>query len=172
MISHAVRLRSYFKKNHFMIAFSVSWISGILAGLGLSLVCKPFLFLQMRSAILQPVSIVGLCCTIFLPLLCTYLSFLLNRPIFVLAVCFIKAVSHGFSLSWVFALYNTASWLMYTLFMFSDCCFLLLLFFLWLRYPYFQKTEMKRFFRISIISGLLIVFGDYFIISPFLAGLF
>lgn len=172
MASYAVELTKYFKNNHFMIAFSLFWSAGVLAGFGLFLMCKPFVFLQMRSAVLQPVSIVGLFCTIFLPLLCTYISVLINKPIIILVICFIKAASFCFSLLWVTVLYDSASWLLYMLFMFSDSCFLLMLFLLWLRYPYCCDSKSKRVFCFSTMLGLLIAFGDYFVISPFLIELF
>ena len=172
VVTHAAELTRYFKNNRFLIAFSLFWFAGILAGFGLFHLCKPFVFLQMRSAVLQPVSIVGLFCSIFLPLFCTYISVLINRPIIVLVVCFFKAASFCFSFSCVSALYDTASWLLYMLFMFSDSCFLLILFFLWLRYPYNYDAKSKRIFCFSILVALLIIFGDYFIVSPFLIGLF
>lgn len=172
MISHASKLTVYFKKNHFVIAFSLLWFAGILTGFGLFLLCKPFLFLQMRSVIVQPVSIVGLCCSIFLPLLCTYTAVLTNRSFLALSVCFIKAASFCFTLSWISALYDTASWLLSLLFMFSDSCFMLVMFLLWMRYPSVADSKCNRIFCCSAFWGLLISFGDYFVISPFLNGLF
>lgn len=172
MVLHAAKLIEYFKKNHFLITFSLFWIAGILLGFGLFFICRPFLFLQMRSAILQPVSIVGLCSSIFLPLFCTVVSILLNRPILALAVCFIKAASFSFSISWISAIYGAASWLVYMLFMFSDICFLLILFIYWFRFPYSFNAKFKRFFCSAVLFGSLIALGDYFIISPFLVRLF
>ena len=172
VVLHAAKPVEYFKRNHFLVLFSLLWIAGILVGFGLFCICKPFLFLQMRSSILQPVSIVGLCLSIFLPLLCTVLSVLLDRPILALAVCFIKAASFSFSLSWISSIYGTASWLVYMLFMFSDICFLLILFICWFRFPCSFNAKVKRFFCVAILLGLLIALGDYFVISPFLVRLF
>ena len=148
------------------------WLLGLCAGSYLGLFFEPYSISMMRSAAVQPVSIVGLCLSIFLPLLCTVLSVLLDRPILALAVCFIKAASFSFSLSWISSIYGTASWLVYMLFMFSDICFLLILFICWFRFPCSFNAKVKRFFCVAILLGLLIALGDYFVISPFLVRLF
>ena len=172
MASTAAKLAKYFKNNRYMIVFSLFWSVGVLVGYGLFFASKPFAFLQMRSAVLQPVSIVGLFCAIFLPLLCTYISVLINKPILLLIISFIKAASFSFSLLCTSVLYESATWLFCILFMFSDICFLLVLFHLWLQFPYYHVAKSKRIFCCSAIFGLLIALGDYFIVSPFLIGLF
>ena len=57
-----------------------TWVSGLLLGY---LFCKPCFVSLMRSALLQPVSIVGLFICIFLPLILSYFSILLKKPIII-----------------------------------------------------------------------------------------
>ena len=172
MTLHEVKLDRYFKINSFSVVFSLCWSAGILAGFGLFLIYGPSFSFQMRSAVTQPVSIIGLLFSIFLPLLCTYISVLINRPFFLLSICFIKAASFGFTLFGITEIYGTASWLFCILFTFSDIFFLFVLFLLWLRYPDCYDSKSRCPFCFSVMIGLLIVFVDYFVITPFLCGLF
>ena len=162
----------YLRNNRFSIALILFWSVGLLTGFAFFLAYMPSEFLLMRGAVFQPVSIVGVFCTTFLPLFFTYVSVLINRPMLVLVVSFIKAASFGFTISLISALYGSAAWLLCLLSMMSDSCFLIVLFILWIQNPFSCKTKRKRIFTISSIFALLISLGDYFIFSPLLTGLF
>lgn len=171
MDSNAFSFNVYFRKNKFLIVFFLVWFVGFFAGFSFFRTFKQSELLLMRSVVFQPVSIVGLICAIFLPLLCTYISVLINKPMIALVLSFLKAASFSFSLSLLTLLYGSASWLLCVLCMFSDTCFLLILFAVWLQYPVICNVNSKRLFTGSFILGLLILFGDYFVVSPFLIGL-
>ena len=172
MTMNATKLSGYFKNNRFLIVFSLFWIAGILFGFGLFLACKSFAFPMMRCAVSQQVSIVGLLCSIFLPLFCTFISHSSNKPIIILVVSFLKSASFCFSFLLATVLFGSASWLLGLLFMFSDSCILLMFFILWLWLPSCYGAKSKRIFCFSAFFGLLIAFGEYYFISPFLDQLF
>lgn len=163
----------HFFKNHTRCVYlCFSWILGLCAGCGLYHVMKPSSFLLMRSAILQPVSIVGLFASVFLPLICSYFSILTDKPIIIWIVCFLKAVAFGFSGVLVSQCFYDASWLVRFLFLFSDSCFLVVLFSLWFRRCANVCIDGYADFAFSAVLGFCIAAADYFVISPFLMGLF
>lgn len=167
---NAFAITSYFKKNIFLFAFILYWSVGFLVGFSFFRTFRPPELFLMRSVLFQPVSIVGLICVIFFPLLCTYISVVLNKPIIVLVISFLKAASFSFSFSLLNWLSGSASWLLCLIWMFSDGCFLLVLFAIWFQYLYFSNFNYKRVFTSSFVFGLLILFGDYFVMSQFLVG--
>lgn len=146
-----------------------AWVLGL--GIGYS-ICKPCFFSMMRSALFQPVSIVGLFVCIFLPLILSFLFILLEKPIFVLIVCFIKSVAYGFSCGLVSLYFHNASWLFRFLFLFSDSCFLLILLTFWLMTLADYRKTCYRAAQVCSVLGVLIGAADYFVFSPFLERLF
>lgn len=154
------------------IALCLSWLLGIFFGSQLCMKLEPPNFLMMRSVFFQPVSIVGLLVSVFLPLIITYFSIVSSKPILIVIVCFLKAAAFGFSGVLISRLFGTASWLLCFLYLFSDSCFLLPLFILW-----FRRCGNVRIIGLTDVYlcaavGLLTVAVDYFSISPILAGLF
>ena len=157
------------KKRYYCFLLVCVWIFGLLIGICLY---KPFSFTLMCSTVSQPVSIVGLFAIIFLPLIFSYFSFLMNKPIIILIVCFIKAVAFGFSGILISQTYASASWLVRLLFLFSDCCCVLVLFVLWFRYIHNSCKYRVSDISVSFIVGYMIAITDFIVISPFLKGLF
>lgn len=145
------------------------WVAGLIVGY---CYCEPYFLPLMHSAVLQPVSIVGLLACIFLPLICSYFSFLTDKPVIIMIVCFIKAVAFGFSGSLISQCFYTASWMIRFLFLFSDCCVMLLLWILWLRR--FSNSHITGMKDISVCAVLCagIAAADYFLISPIMLRLF
>lgn len=169
MTIYANILRGLSRSAYQCIALIFSWLSGLLIGCCL---CKLYSFSLMRSALLQPVSIVGLFVCIFLPLILSYFSFAANKPIFITIVCFLKAVAFGFSCALVSQTFDAASWLIQILFLFSDSCFLLVLFVLWLRRFLIADAHGVGDILVCAVFGILIASADYFVVSPILEGLF
>lgn len=161
---HPVLSRSAYK----VISLILSWISGLLIGFCFG---KFFSVSLTRSVILEPVSVVGLFACVFLPLIITYFSILTNKPIFILIVCFFKAVAFGFSGMLIFRSFGTASWLIQALFLFSDSIYCVVLLFLWFwRFWNVNIDNMRDVFLCAIV-GILVTTADYFVISPILFGL-
>lgn len=169
---NATRFLFYFRKNKSLFVLLLIWAFGLFAGIYFYILVKPPIFLQMRSVIFQPVSIVGLIFSLFLPLLCTYVAVSLNKPIIILIVCFFKAVAFGFTYSWISVLFGSASWLVRLLFMFSDYCFLHVLFALWIQFSSKHHDFKAYDFCFSILLALIVTAADYLLVSPFVIGLF
>ena len=146
----------------------LSWVSGLLLGY---LLCKPDFCSLMRSALLQPVSIVGLFICIFLPLILSYYSILLKKPIIILIVCFIKSIAYGFSYGLLTLIFSNASWLLRFLFLFSDSCMLLTLVNLWLHLYSDNRKCILRAIRFSAAFAVAVAAVDYCVVSPFLESI-
>ena len=151
-----------------IVLLIITWICGFLLGY---FFCEPLFSPLMRSAVVMPVSIVGLFSCMFFPLICSFFSILLNHPIFVYIVCFFNSVAFGFSCCVLSQLFGSAAWLMCILFLFSDTCFGAIFLFLWLRRLYDPMIRGYHDFGYCIIICIGIAFADIFIISPFLQGL-
>ena len=145
-----------------------TWVLGLAIGYSIS---EPYYFPMMRSAFFQPVSIVGLFVCIFLPLSLSYVFAFLEKPIFILIVCFIKSVAYGFSCGLISLYFKEASWLFCFLFLFSDSCFLLILLTFWLKTLPDGKRICIRTARFCSIVGILVAAADYCVVSPFLERL-
>lgn len=151
------------------IPLVLSWFLGILLG---CFFAEPFSVSLMRSAVLQPVSIVGVFVCIFLPLIFSFVSFYANKPIIILIVCFLKAVAYGFSCLLVYRTYDSAAWLIQVLFLFSDSCFMIVLFVVWFRrFLGVGSPGVSELWMCTAI-GIFLASADYFVISPILEGLF
>lgn len=161
---------SCFRRNncYFLILICI-WIAGLVLG---TYCYDPYLSSLMSRVVVQPVSIVGLLTIIFLPLFVVYVSFLINRPIISLIVCFMKAVAFGFSGNLIAQNYGSASWLVRLLFQVSDHCCFVLLFILWYRnFCAFTGSRANSHYAI-FLSAVPIAMLDFYVISPFLIGLF
>lgn len=145
------------------------WIVGLVLG---ACLCKPSFLPLMCGAAAQPVSIVGLFLVIFLPLILTYFSFLLNKPIIIMIVCFLKAFAFSFSGILIAKTFTSAAWMIRIFLLFSDWCSVFLLFHLWIRALCCSQNKFRTNIRISFAIGAIIAIIDYCVISPFLKGLF
>lgn len=158
----------YFRRN-ILFLFSI-WIIGLFVGICLY---NPGFSSLMRSVVFQPVSIVGLLVILFLPLFTVYVSFRLNKPIFGIIVCFLKAIAFGFTGCLVTQTFKSASWLMRLLFLFSDHCFVVLQFGLWFHlFDLYRCNSSKHHHGCCCALTMLVAFCDFFVISPFIKGLF
>ena len=98
------------------------WLLGLCAGSYLGLFFEPYSISMMRSAAVQPVSIVGLCLSALFPLVFTYFSVYLHKPIIIFSVCLFKAVAFGFSGAVIVKCFGNSGWLMQALLLFSEYC--------------------------------------------------
>ena len=147
----------------------IMWFLGLAVG---HLLCVPSFVPLMRSVIYQPVSIVGLFICIFLPLILSYFSLLFQKPIMLLIVCFIKSIAFSFSFTLVSYIFDTASWLLRLLILFSDSFFLFFLMIFWLKtISDFNRSCYKSMYMFAAI-GLYIGITDFVIVSPLLERLF
>ena len=161
--------RCYFQSHVCTFILIITWILGLAIGY---ILCEPNYISLMRSAFQQPVSIVGLFVCIFLPLIASSYFIQLEKPIFVLIVCFIKSTAYGFSCSLISLVFPNASWLLRFLLLFSDSCFLLVLLFFWLKTFCNPKPLRFETARYYFLIGILVAFVDYSMVSHILEKLF
>lgn len=159
-------------KTQKIVLLSLSWIFGIFVGCGIFYTCRPFFASLMRSAVSQTVSIVGMLTSVFLPFFFTYCFLLSDKPVYVLIVSFIKALSFGFVASLLEYQYSSARWLLQFLFLFSDFCTTPLLFWLWLQMlSGVTGRSIKLRLVFSVFLSFVLVTIDFTIISPLLFSL-
>ena len=147
------------------------WICGLLSGTFLSLSAGDTLFSTMRAAVYCGMSISGLLCVLFLPLLFTVLAVYISRPLLLLPVAFLKAFLFSFSGTGIFTALHVSGWLFWCFLMFSD---ILTLPFLWLVWLDSLSDDHKAVFgrcMLSMFAALLIGCFDYAFVAPFLARL-
>lgn len=144
------------------------WCIGLLVGY---YIYEPSFHSLMHGAVFQPVSIVGVFVCIYLPLICSYFSFLTDKPIIIMVVCFLKAVAFGFSGTLISHSFQSAGWLACFLLLFSDSCFLCVLLFLWLRRFMNLNSQSMTDIYVCTAVGSAIAMVDSLVIFPFLRGL-
>ena len=150
----------------------IAWILGLLVGYSVFFTNESFFLSLMPGAVTEPMSIVGLFAVIFLPLFFSYYSFLTDKPVIVLIVCFFKSAAFSFSGILVSHYFISASWLVLFLYLFSDTCCLAALSILWVRR--FCCVNISGFGDVlnCALFGLGVAAVDYFAVSPFLECLF
>ena len=154
------------------ISMSAIWTFGIFAGSIFAAYFEPDPSPLMLSAVVQPMSIVGLLVSIFLPFLCTYLSVACDCMIVVHSVCFIKALAVGFSGMMCFTVFGSATWFISFLLMFSSICSAFISFFIGIFHCHSQSCIHKYKFFLCFFFLFFISIFDLCVLSPFLQGLF
>ncbi len=148
------------------------WIVGFVLGFGFHFTCSSYIIPMMRSVLNQPVSIVGMLASVFLPFCFTYISVITNKPIYILIVSFIKAMSFAFAGAALSDLYDSATWLVRFLFLFSDYCLLPFLFWLWYEIlADHQWTAIRNKFYLCLSIGITASMINYLAVIPFLSNL-
>ena len=147
----------------------IVWLLGLAVGYSLF---EPSYLSLMRSALLQPVSIVGLFVSIFLPLIFSVSFILFEKPILLLIVCFIKAVAYGFSCTLIAQSFQVGSWLMRFLLLFSDSFFLLIMITVCLNGIFDKERLHSKTIIICTLLCVLITGSDYIVVSHILERLF
>ena len=162
--------RPYNRHSFFLIlCLILCWCCGMFFGCRLY---EPLSLSLMHSAVNTHVSIVGVFVCTVLPLLCTYFSFITEKPIIILIVCMLKAAAYGYSAKLINVCFSTAGWLVQLLFLFSDSCLLVLLLFLWIyHFAGNSKRAICGLYLCGLLSAIVVMFDNY-VIHPFLEGLF
>lgn len=129
----------------------------------------PQVFLLMGTAGLRRVSIVGLLCVTFLPLLITALAVYFSKAMLLFGVCFFRAWFLGYMLRGLMLSIGSGFWMYSSLLMFSSLALLPLDCWLWVRYVAGDRRFYLRDFLIYGASAAVIVALDHFLIAPLLA---
>lgn len=131
----------------------------------------PHISSLMRLAPDAQVSIVGLCCVLFLPVLISAASLYWGRPAVIYLICSVKAFISGYGIYAVLGSFGSSGWLLHILVLFSDTCINLVLLWLWFRNILIQKSRLLGDSLIGLSAAGLIGIADYLLVSPFLATL-
>lgn len=154
------------------VLLALSFLSGLFFGIHLFFSADTSFDSLMPGALTSPVSIVDLLIPFALPFLFSAAAVYLCIPGLILPVSFLKSAIYGFLSCGISYSFGSSGWLVLLLFLFSDICFLPLLYLYWIRHisaqRLFSLIETGLFFAGAIlISGI-----DYYVIFPFLQGLF
>lgn len=148
------------------------WFLGLAFGSVLAFSCRSEFSSLMCSAVLQPVSIVGLLVCTALPFAFFAFAFCNRKQGMICSVCFYKSFSHFFCAVSLFLQFQSAGWLIYILIMFTDACVLMTMLALSLGYARCGLKSAGRWLYYSAL-GLFAVSGiTYCLISPVIMSIF
>lgn len=142
------------------------WFIGCLFGLLVYRFNEALFSALMRSAINSSVSIVGLSCIIFLPLLITAFAVKFSKPHILLFTCFLKGLLYFLCVLSAHGAFGSAGWLAQMILMFSDNCAVVLLWVLWLRYCLRRGACFRSLMILAFCVCVLVVGMDIFFVSP------
>ncbi len=155
-----------------LLSLFAVWLLGILLGSCFACFDTTFSHSLMLSTVQQPMSIVGLFTCVFLPFLISYLFYVSDNRLFLLIICFIKAVAFSYSWATLTKHFGSAAWLITFLFLFSDIFALILLFRLWTVRSISAQELRKHTLFIHFLLLVVFSFADYCVIVPFIQKLF
>lgn len=145
------------------------WFLGLVGGMLAAAGAGDSFFLMMRGGF-SAMSIPGLLVTL-LPFLFTALAVFLSQPWLLALLVLAKAFSFGFCAFGIMTVYSGAAWLVRLLLMFSDCCCLPLLMWLWLRHGDAPGKQFPLEFAACTAAALALGLLDICMVSPFAAML-
>ena len=147
------------------------WCAGLLLGVYSGTAAEDVSLALMRAAAGSRVSIVNLLAVTVLPFLLSAFAVFFSRQWLIFPLCFGKAFSFGFCAYAVCGAFPGAGWLIRFLLLFSDQCFIPVLFWFWIRHIGGQKRNLR--WDTAVCLGVAAVVGslDQWLISPFLAAL-
>ena len=150
---------------------ALAFLSGLLVGCVIQLSAEFDSLSWMRGMADAPVTIVGLLSVVFLPFLFSAFAVYASQRWLLFPIAFCKALSFALAACGISIAYGSAGWLMRFLLMFTDILSLPLLAFFWLRYSgggrRLSLYSVFTYFAAAACIGSI----DFFVISPFLAGL-
>ena len=147
----------------------IVWLLGLVLGMFLS---RGESTSMINGAIHQAPFVVSLMIGSVFPLIAIQFSLLFNKINTVAILCLFKSAALGYTGDLIARNYGSASWLICLLFQFSDYCCTILLFSLIFHFSYTQSCIRKAWFHWVLLLSFLITILDFFVISPFLIGLF
>ena len=153
------------------LVLALSFISGIFFGVFSFRIAGYSLHSLMNRAVRCPVSIVSLLIPFGVPFLFSALAVYLCIPGVLPAICFGKVFMLSFVSCAVLDTFQGSGWLIHSLFLFSDLCYLILLYLYWMRHisgcGKFSKVEVLCFLSVAIMFSWI----DFYVIYPFFRGL-
>ena len=149
------------------VVLAFCWCLGFIFGVFLFLYAGTPGVSLMHRMLFGSVSIVSLTGIGLLPFLFTAYAVFISRLRLLFLMCFCKACLFAFVSMGICAAFSSAGWMMRLLLLFYDTVCCVLLYFLWYRLLRGRNVS----WLVIILTGILAGGLDYYIISPFLAGL-
>ena len=121
----------------------------------------------MHSSFHSAVSIVGVCLSIFFPLLITAFAVMYSKPLWIYCLCFAKAVLYSVGVFSCYGTFGNAGWLAQFLILFSGNILMVVLLTLWC---HFLTTQSNRCIRaIALAAGICLCSAlvNTHLIAPF-----
>ena len=165
------RLWIHLSCNRKQLLLAAFWTFGLLCGSFLADSASPTFLLLTRSATSKAVSVVGLCICSFFTFLLSALAVSFHRIKLLYAIFFCKALLFSWSGCCVMAVFGSAGWLVQFLYQFSDLFFVPALCWFALRHISGGRAGLKKDVSVLLLLAAIVGCIDYFLVSPFLAGL-
>ncbi len=170
------QMRNFFSRQRLVsliknqtLHFCLVFIAGLLLGAIYARSLSPQKLTLMRQAVFCQSSIVGLLCCSILPFLLAAYAAYIGRRELMLAVCACKAFSYSAAGLALHRVFGTAGWLMQPMAQFTQTVTLPVFCFFILRIC--AGRRQKRSLIVILIITILAAGIDYFVVSPFVAGL-
>jgi hypothetical protein len=153
------------------VILAVSWLSGLCFGAIISAAAGDSVASLMRALVCSDTSIVGLLLVAILPFFITATAVWFSNFTLLLSAVFFRAFLCFYVAVGLLAAFSTAGWLICLLCLFCDCLQLPLLWLCWLQSISGERVSfLRRWIPCVLSAGVVSVF-DFYIVSPFLAGL-
>ena len=150
---------------------SLLWMCGLLSGTLLFCYADNSLVSTMRAVAESGMSISGLLCVLFFPLLITAFAAYFSQPFLLFPVIFLKALFFSFVGTGFLTSFQSCGWLVCFFLMFSDFLGMPLLWIVWIRCFHESRRKILRSCYFTAVAFLLIGCFDYAFVAPFLARL-
>lgn len=158
---------NFFRKNSgFFLA--LSFLLGTVAGLFLFYCTGESMFSLMCTVYSDRISIVDLLIPFLLPFSFSAFAVYFSFPRALYAICFFKTALYFFLSCAVACSFGSAGWVIRLLFLFSDICFLVLLYWYWMRHISGQRVFSAGECIVFLSAAALISGVDYLMITPIL----
>ncbi len=153
------------QKLHLYLVFA----AGLVLGAAYACTVSPYKLSLMRQAVSGQSSIVGLLCCSILPFLLAAYAAYIGRRALLLAVCACKAFLYSAAGLAMYRAFGTAGWLIQPMAHFTQTLSLPLFWYFSLRLCAGRKSG--RALAVILVLTVILAGIDYFVVSPFVAGL-
>lgn len=152
------------------LVFSLIWSAAMICGACLATKARFDSVSLMRALADSRMSIVLPGVVAILPLVLSAVALRLSCAYLFLPIAGLEAFAFGFAGTLIFNLFGNAGWLMRWLLLFTDSVFVILQLWYWFR-CIFKPSSNHSVFSFCVLSGVVLISLDAFVVSPFAAML-
>lgn len=148
---------------------ALSMLAGFLFGMTVYVRADFFFLPMMRRSVAEPVSIVSLLLSLYLPFVLSAFAVYVSAPGMLLFICFGKSFLFALMAMGVWDMFGYTGWIVYMLLFFAEFLSFPVLYFFWQRHI---SGESKRLLlTVLLFSPVFLLIGSVFfrLISPLLA---